>query len=228
MIPKIIHFCWFGDKKMPRMARKCLNSWKKYCPDYEIKLWNEENFDLDTNKYVREAYEAKKWAFITDYARLYIVYHYGGIYLDTDVELIKPLDSLLNYNAFFGIESTQNKCIATGLGFGAEKGYSIVKEIMEQYENISFKLNDGTYDMTPCPDRNTLVFEKYGYDHSDKCKNIDGVQILSSEYMCPKDFKTNKLNITKNTLSIHHFDGSWQPFSTKIKCFIANLIGYQK
>ena len=227
MIPKIIHFCWFGDKKMPRMARKCLNSWKKYCPDYEIKLWNEENFDLDTNKYVREAYEAKKWAFITDYARLYIVYHYGGIYLDTDVELIKPLDSLLNYNAFFGIESTQNKCIATGLGFGAEKGNSIVKEIMEQYENISFKLNDGTYDMTPCPDRNTLVFET-GYDHSDKCKNIDGVQILSSEYMCPKDFKTNKLNITKNTLSIHHFDGSWQPFFTKIKCFIANLIGYQK
>lgn len=228
MIPKVIHFCWFGDKKMPPLAKKCIKSWKKHCPDYEIKLWNEKNFNLDVNRYVREAYEAKKWAFITDYARLYIVYHYGGIYLDTDVELLKPLDSLLDHKAFFGIEATPNKCIATGLGFGAEKENPVVKEIMDQYENIPFDLGDGQYDMTPCPDRNTQVFEKHGYDHVDACKDINGVRILSSDYMCPKDFKTHKVNLTENTLSVHHYDGSWQPFSTKIKCYVAKLIGYHK
>lgn len=228
MIPKIIHYCWFGDKPMPKMAKKCLKSWKKYCPDYEIKLWNEKNFDLNCNQYIKEAFEAKKWAFITDYARLYIVYHYGGIYLDTDVELVHPLDSLLDCHAFFGIEATPNKCIATGLGFGAEKGHLMVKEILEQYDDIHFKLEDGQYDLTPCPDRNTLIFEKYGYQHQDKCQKINGVQVLASEYLCPKDFKTNQLHITDKTLSIHHYDGSWQPLLTKIKSSIAKMIGYQK
>lgn len=104
MIPKVIHYCWFGDKPIPKMAKKCLKSWGKYCPGYEIKLWNEDNFDLNCNQYVKEAYEAKKWAFVTDYARLYIVYHYGGIYLDTDVELIQPLDSLLKEQAFLELK----------------------------------------------------------------------------------------------------------------------------
>lgn len=228
MIPKTIHYCWFGEKKLPKLAEKCIKSWKKYCPDYEIKLWNESNFDLNMNQYVREAYEAKKWAFITDYARLYIVYHYGGIYLDTDVELIKTLDDLLENEAFFGIEATPNKCIATGIGFGAEKENPMVKEILDQYSDLKFKLGDGQYDMTPCPDRNTLVFKKYGYDSQDRCQVINGAQILSSEYLCPKDFKTGKLHITDQTVSIHHYDGSWQPLSTKIKCSVARLIGWQK
>lgn len=227
MIPKVIHYCWFGNKPIPKMAKKCLKSWKKYCPDYEIKLWNEDNFDLNCNQYVKEAYEAKKWAFVTDYARLYIVYHYGGIYLDTDVELIQSLDSLLNEQAF-GIEATPNKCIATGLGFGAEKGNSMVKEILDQYDGISFKLKDGEYDMTPCPDRNILAFEKYGYKYIDECQKINNALVLASEYLCPKDFKTGKLNKTEKTISIHHYDGSWQLTSTKIKTFIAQKIGYQK
>lgn len=227
MIPKIIHYCWFGNKEMPRLAKKCLKSWKKYCPDYEIKLWNESNFDLNVNQYVREAYEAKKWAFITDYARLYIVYHYGGIYLDTDVELIKSLDSLLENEAFFGIEATPNKCIATGLGFGAEKENIMVKEIMDQYSNLPFKLANGTFDETPCPDRNTLVFKKYGYTGVDECQMINGAKVLATEYMCPKNLKTGRVNLTDCTLSIHHYDGSWQPTSTKIKCYIARTIGWK-
>lgn len=228
MIPKIIHYCWFGNAKMPSAVKKCIKSWEKYCPDYEIKLWNEENFDLNINRYVKEAYENKKWAFVTDYARLWIVYNYGGIYVDTDVELVKLLDPLLENNAFFGIEATDKKCIATGLGFGAEKGSWIVKEIMDQYENIPFKIGENQYDMMPCTDRNSLVFEKYGFKYKDECMDIDGVKILSSEYMCPKDFRTKKINLTENTISIHHYDSSWQPFMTKFKSFVARMIGYKK
>lgn len=228
MIPKKIHYCWFGGKDLPSKAKKCIKSWRKYCPDYEIVLWNEDNFDVNVNRYVQEAYEMKKWAFITDYARLWIVYNQGGIYLDTDVELIKPLDSLLKYDAYFGIEATKNKCIATGLGFGAEKNAKIVKEIMDQYENINFKVGNGQYDATPCPDRNTEIFEKYGYNHKDECCMIGGAMILSSEYLCPKSFKTGKINITEKTVSIHHFDGTWQPISTRLKTEIARMIGYTK
>ena len=119
MIPKKIHYCWFGGNPLPELAIKCLESWKKYCPDYEIIEWNETNFNLDSCEYVREAYQAKKWAFVSDYARLKVVYDNGGIYLDTDVELIKSLDRLLKNKSFFGTETTG--VVATGLGFGAEK-----------------------------------------------------------------------------------------------------------
>lgn len=124
MIPKKIHYCWFGRNPLPELAVRCIESWKKYCPDYEIIEWNEDNYDINKISYVKEAYQARKWAFVTDYVRLDVVNQYGGIYLDTDVELLKSLDPLLKYKSFFGME--EGKFIATGLGFGAEKGTKIL------------------------------------------------------------------------------------------------------
>ena len=147
-IPKVIHYCWFGRNEKPNLFYKCFESWKKYCPDYEIIEWNEDNFDINMIPYVKEAYEAKKWAFVADYARLWIVYHYGGIYLDTDVELLRPLDNLLASEAFFGSED--EKSIATGLGFGARKGNNVVKCMLLDYSDQHFKNKDGTYDLTTC------------------------------------------------------------------------------
>ena len=157
MIPKVIHYCWFGGKELPKLAQKCIKSWEKNCPDYEIKRWDESNFDINLCPlYVRQAYENKKWAFVTDYVRLKIIYDNGGIYLDTDVEVRKSLDKFLEYNAFFGFENGKN--VNTGSGFGAEKHSSIVERIMEQYKDISFIMAYCSYDLTACPTLNTEVF----------------------------------------------------------------------
>ena len=132
MIPKIIHYCWFGRNPLPKTAEKCIRSWKKYCPDYEIIRWDESNFDVNCNEYCREMYEQEKWAFLTDYVRLRVVYENGGIYLDTDVEVIKPLDDLLHNSAYMGLETTDK--VATGLGFGAERNHWFIGENMKYYE----------------------------------------------------------------------------------------------
>ena len=152
-IPKIIHYCWFGRGKLPKLAEKCIESWKKYCPQYKIVCWNEDNFDINQNKYAKEAYEAGKWAFVSDYVRLKVLYDEGGIYLDTDVELIKPLDKLIEDGGFMGFDD--NGVISTGLGFACEKGNKLIEALLADYDGISFICNDGAYDLTPCPDRNT-------------------------------------------------------------------------
>lgn len=210
MIPKIIHYCWFGGNPKPQLAEKCFASWKKYCPDYEIKEWNEESYDLSKAPlYVRQAYEAKKWAFVTDYVRLHVVYEHGGIYLDTDVELVQSPNRFLNYPAFFGFEGTYS--VATGLGFGAEKKSVILKELMNDYQDIPFILDSGEMDLTPCPVRNTEVFLTKGLNlDGTRQVLVDGTLILPAEYLCPLDNATRILHKTKNTISIHHFDASWQ------------------
>lgn len=214
-IPKTIHYCWFGHNPKPKLALKCIQSWKKYCPDYQVIEWNEDNFDISSCPlYVRQAYEVKKWAFVTDYVRLKVVREHGGIYLDTDVELIKPLDALLEYSAYFGFEDGRH--IATGLGFGAEKGHPILKEIMDDYENIPFILENGEYDRLSCPKRNTSVFIRHGLIQNNQTQRLDdNTQILSAEWLCPKSFESGLTTITKNTYSIHHFDASW--FSEEAK-----------
>lgn len=209
MIPKVIHYCWFGRNKKSKLIEKCIESWKKYCPDYKIIEWNEDNYDLSkTPVYVQQAYSAKKWAFVTDYVRLDVVYCNGGVYLDTDVELIKNLDSLLVYNGFFGYE-TDNQ-INTGLGFGGVARLQILKELMGDYNNCCFVVNDGSYDLTPCPQRNADVFIKNGVkpDGTNQLIN-NNVMIFSREYFCPIDYYTNRKHITDNTLSIHWFSSSW-------------------
>ncbi len=210
MIPKTIHYCWFGRGPKSDIAQKCMNSWKKYCPDYTLIEWNEENFDVNACPlYVRQAYECRKWAFVSDYVRLKVVYDYGGIYLDLDVELIKPLDSLLANSAYFGREDSYH--VATGLGFGAEKSSIILRMLMDDYDNIPFVLEDGSIDDTPCPVRNTKVFESLGFVVGNSVQTLDGgIVIYPSNWFCPIDYYTGKKSFTKETVSIHHYSASWQ------------------
>lgn len=222
-IQKKIHYCWFGNGTMPAITQKCIKSWKKYCPDYEIICWNEKNFDINQNKYMREAYEAKKWAFVSDYARLKIIYDNGGIYLDTDVELIKSPDKLLENQAFMGFD--EKGIVATGLGFGAEQGNEIIGEFLKDYDNISFILPDGTYDMMPCPDRNTATLKRLGMDTDNTDQTFMGTKFLPKEYLCPMDYYTGKKTITKNTYSIHHYCASWTSKVTKRTTRIKRIIG---
>lgn len=211
MIPKKIHYCWFGGNPLPKLGIKCIKSWKKHCRDYEIIRWDESNFKIsECPLYVRQAYEAGKWAFVTDYVRLKVLYDFGGIYLDTDVEMLKNPDHLLEWTAFFGMQ--HKNTVATGLGFGAEKGALILQEMLEDYAEIPFVLPDGSYDLTGCPVRNTLVLERHGYLRENKQQILDGnILILPQEYLNPKEWASGAIKVTKNTISIHHYDASWFP-----------------
>lgn len=209
-IPKTIHYCWFGGQPKPKLAQKCIRSWKKYCPDYEIVEWNENNFDVTQNLYCRQAYEAKKWAFVTDYARLKILYEYGGIYFDTDVELLRKIDDLLIHSCFMGIEKSNRVVqVATGLGMGAEKGHPLVKKLLEDYQSISFYKEDGGMDMTTCTTRNAVILKKYGYEEKDCIQKIADAVIYSSEYFSPIMMENGFMYKTRNTYSIHHYSLSW-------------------
>ena len=209
MIPKTIHYCWFGRNPKPKLAQKCIKSWKKKCTDYQIIEWNEDNFDISACPlYVRQAYEAKKWAFVTDYVRLKVVYDYGGIYLDTDVELKKNLDFLLENKAYFGFE--EGKYIATGLGFGAEKEHPILKLLMSDYNSIPFVREDGSFDETSCPKRNTECFLKQGLRQDNTMQTLEnGILILPAEYLSPISYFNGERHITSNTVSVHWFASSW-------------------
>lgn len=227
-IPKVIHYCWFGRGEIPEKDLKCIESWKKYCPDYEIKCWNEDNYDVNKNLFIKQAYEKRKFAFVSDYARLDIVHSHGGIYFDVDVEVIKNIDSLLEHEGFFGLESWEEKYyINSGLGFGAEKNLSLLKDIMLVYENSSFILDDGTFNVKPCPivtnevilDKKNIVIDK------NKFYDIDGVVIYPTEYFAPKNNETGKLNITDETMTIHHYDGTWLDEKSKLYKKFSAIVG---
>lgn len=210
MIPKTIHYCWFGGNPKPKQFQKIYKSWKKYCPDYRIVEWNETNYDLSLAPlYVKQAYQERKWAFVTDYVRLWIIYNYGGIYLDTDVEVKRSFDPLLQYDGFFGFEDSG--FVATGLGFGAIKGLPLLKDLIDDYIDIPFILNDGTYDETPCPGRNFRIFSTYGIKRENQTQFINpNIVVFSTEYFCPLGYYSGELKVTKNTYSIHHYMASWQ------------------
>ena len=222
-IPKVIYYCWFGYGKLPKLAEKCIKSWKKYCPDYKIVCINEENFDVRQNRYAAEAYEAGKWAFVSDYARLKVLHDNGGIYLDTDVELIKPLDKLIAESGYMGFDD--NGVISTGLGFACEKGNELVRTLIEDYNDISFILSDGTYDITPCPDRNTKAMIKLGLDIDSKDQVFMGIRMLPEDYLCPMKYYTGRKKLTKNTHSIHHFCASWISPTAKRTLFVKRIVG---
>jgi mannosyltransferase OCH1-like enzyme len=202
MIPKVIHYCWFGGNPLPETAIKCIESWKKFCPDYEIKQWSEENYDINKIQYVKEAYQEKKYAFVTDVARLDIIYHEGGIYLDTDVEIIKSLDQLLDNSLYLGMETTGR--VNTGLGFGAEPKHKFVKDNLNLYADIPFVSN------ITCVTYTTNMLKRYGLRNRNELQQLGTILVLPTEYLCPLILETNRLKITENTYSIHHYDMSWK------------------
>ena len=207
MIPKIIHYCWFGGNPLPGLAQKCIASWKKFCPDYEIKEWNESNYDVRKIQYIAQAYDAKKYAFVSDYARFDILYEYGGVYLDTDVELIKSLDEIIKQGAFCGIERPGS--INAGLGIGSYAGNPIFREILDSYQSAKFINTDGTYNLKTVVVRVSDIFKKYGFSDKEEIQEVAGFTIYPAEYFCPKDLLSWETNLTENTYSIHHFSASW-------------------
>lgn len=206
MIPKKIHYCWFGHNELPALAQKCIASWKKYCPDYEIVQWNEDNFNLNYNGYTRYCYDNKQWAFLSDFVRLVVVAEQGGIYFDTDVELLKNPDELLQYGAFYGFENDQN--VATGLGFGAEAGHPTILAMKDEYTKVEPDEN-GSYPMIVCPKLNTMALVPFGLKLDGTRQNIAGAEILPAEYLNPYDDPTGRLNKTANTISVHWYSKSW-------------------
>ena len=208
MIPKVIHYCWFGGNPLPELAQKCIESWEKYCPDYEIKRWDETNFDINCCDYVREAYEAKMWAFVSDYARFKILYENGGVYFDTDVELIKPIDDIIEKGPFMGIEMSDKAYVAPGLGLATDVGSDLLEEILFNYHNSHFKKDiNGEYETVVT--RVTNIFLKHGNIYPDKITAIFGITIYPPEYFCPFSYYTGEMNLTENSHSIHHYMASW-------------------
>ena len=207
MIPKTIHYCWFGGTPLPPLAEKCIASWKKFLPDYEIKRWDENNYDVRKIPYIAEAYDAKKYAFVSDYARFDVLYQYGGIYFDTDVEVIKPMDDILERGAFAGVECAG--ALAAGLGIASQAASDIYREILDSYEKSSFLKADGTQDLTTVVTRVSGIFRKHGFTDKNEIQEVAGVTIYPAEYFCPKDLRTRQIRITENTHTIHHYDGSW-------------------
>lgn len=206
-IPKIIHYCWFGRKPKPELAEKCIKSWKKFCPDFEILEWNEENFDVSAApQYVRQAYESKRWAFVSDFVRLKALTEMGGIYMDTDVEVVKPLDPYLKHQAFAGFERING--VQTGL-LACEKGFPLFLDFLKHYDTASFLKEDGSPDITTNVEVLTNLCQSRGLVFNDKFQVVDGLAIYPRKFFCPVDFETEKLHRTRKTVTIHWFAGSW-------------------
>lgn len=200
-----IHYCWFGRNPKSTLIIKCMESWKKYCPNSEIIEWNEDNFDVNCCDYVREAYKSKKWAFVSDYCRFYVLYNYGGIYLDTDVELLKPIDGL-PYN-FVGFEDLCT--VNSGLIRGAQKGDPICKMMLDSYLSSKFICQNGELNLLTVCERETDILCSLGMIANNTFQVVGNTTIYPTEYFNPTDLKTGRLSVTTNTISIHHYAASW-------------------
>jgi len=223
MIPKTIHYCWFGRNPFPPLALQCIASWKKFCPDYEIIEWNENNFDIKQNTYVREAYEAKKWAFVSDYARLWVLVNHGGFYLDADCELVKPIDTFLNLEAVSGFESDSR--VSAGI-MGCRKGHPLFVEFLKRYDNRRFIKWNGSFDTTTNTKDITKACLAHGLVLNGEKQTISGFTLFPRDYFCPKHACTGEMEaFTENTHAIHHFSGSWGTPKTKIEQMLSRLFG---
>lgn len=220
MIPKTINYCWFGGKEKPESVKKCIESWKKYCPQYEIKEWNEDNFNLQCCDYVKEASIKQKWAFVSDYARFWILYNYGGIYLDTDVEIIKPLYGIISNGPFMGCEEVGK--VNPGLGMAAEPKMKIFKEILDCYSMQHFLYKDGTENEETIVTKVTNVLVKYGLKDKNIIQKVSGLIIYPVDYFSPIDYRTKEERITMNTVMIHHYAASWH---TKLDDIVISVEG---
>lgn len=217
-IPKVIHYCWFGGKPLNDLAKKCIASWEKYLPDYEIKRWDESNFNIDDCQYVKEAYEQGKWAFVSDYARAYILYNEGGVYFDTDVEVIKDIREIIQNGPYLGVERFVNNLdlegyvglgVAAGLGMAVMPKDSIIGELLEHYHNISFLDDFNNLDGNTIVIKLSKILQKYGLEERNEIQRVGDYYIYPIEYFNPLNDVTGKLNITNNTYSIHWYSGSW-------------------
>ncbi len=229
-IPRIIHYFWFGRGVKPENVKKCIESWEKLCPDFEIKEWNEDNYDIHKHPYMEKAYEEKRWAFVSDYARLDVLFQYGGIYLDTDVEILKDLSPLCCYRGFMGFEEPGK--VNDGQGFGFEPGMPVLGEMMACYDgDAAFETVDGERHYAESPKLRTRVLLEHGLVADGTRQQVDGVEIFPSDYFCPLDYDTGRLSITGNTYSIHHFDSSWHgknaALYNKIRHFLNRTFGVE-
>lgn len=225
MIPRIIHYCWFGNKKKPHLIRKCINSWKQIHPDWVVIEWNESNYDVNKIPYIKEAYEKKKWAFVVDYARFDILNEYGGIFLDTDVELLKRIpDELLQHEAFTGFESIDK--VAPGLIYASIPKQKLLADIMNIYESKNFSLDENIVSIV------TGILKSHGLRCNNTFQSIDGVAVYPSDFFCCYDFETQSFSITPETISIHHYFASWFPWYKKMyfKCikYAAIVLGKER
>lgn len=209
-IPRTIHYCWFGGRPLPPSALRCIDSWKRNFPGYEIRRWDENNFNIDAIPYTREAAASGKWAFVSDYARFLILYRHGGIYFDTDVEVIRPMDHILAAGAFMGFEKSHSGIgVASGLGIAAPAGHPFYKKILDHYSSIPYL---GAYGK-PLPGtvvaHVTHLFLEAGLVPEDRLQCIEGITVYPNEYFNPLDDATGRLRITPRTCSIHHYDKTW-------------------
>ena len=227
MIPKIIHYCWFGGKPLPKIAETCIASWKKYLPDYEIKRWDESNFDVNAIPYTREAYAACKFAFVSDYARFWILYHYGGVYFDTDVEAINNMDDIISAGNFMGVEQQNDEriTVAPGLGIGVIRENPLFGQMIEVYSRAHFLNDDGTPCLKNIVEITTEQLQKYGLRNISEIQECCGFTIYPKDYFCPIDYDTRELKITENTRTIHHYAESWVPRATRFKNALSRLFG---
>ncbi|MCF0201906.1 MAG: glycosyl transferase [Bacteroidaceae bacterium] len=238
MIPKTIHYCWFGGNSLPKSARKCIASWRKFLPDYEIKEWNEGNFDVNICSYTSEAYRLKKYAFVSDYARFWILYNYGGIYFDTDVEVVAGIDDIVERGAFMGIErksfdgvvriSTAEHLydVAVGLGFAMPAGHWFGKQMLEYYGTHRLLNDIGNVAENVVQIVSRLLTNKgCAQELEDGIISVDDILIYPSEYFCPKDYKTNEMFMTKNTRTIHHYSASWFPWYSRLAMKVCHMLG---
>ncbi len=225
MIPKKIHFCWFGGKELPSDVKKCIRSWRKHCPEYEIIQWDETNFDVYSHPFLKAAYENKAWAFVSDYARLKIIYDEGGIYLDTDVELLKKIDVLLDNTFYMGVQQSAHLC-TTGLGFGAVQHNETVLKMLDVYDELEFDENQK--DRMACPYYNNKVIQDMGYTYTNEIWKNDKVTIYPCKYFDP--IATGKCEnlMCEDTISIHHYSASWTSSINRIKRKLFVLLGEER
>lgn len=232
MIPKIIHYCWFGRNPLPELAQKCIASWKKYLPDYEIKEWNEDNFDVNIIPYTAEAYAQKKYAFVSDYARFWILHKYGGIYFDTDVEVIRPIDDIIARGNFMGFETDPNPAkgdasegsVAPGLGLGVNPGLGIIGKMMHYYDGQHFEFVPGGIGQLTIVHIATEVMEKAGLKQEEGIQKVDDVWVYPAEYFCPINLTTGRIHVQPNTRTIHHYAGTWQDKHFSFKEWLKKLL----
>ncbi len=227
MIPKIIHYCWFGGNPLPKSALKCIDSWKRFFPDYEIKEWNESNYDVRKIPYIAEAYDAKKFAFVSDYARFDILYQFGGVYFDTDVEVIKSFDDILEHGPFMGCEidgGEKEIKVAPGLGIASNHGLDIYKDILDFYAIQHFLNADGTINTETVVKKTTKVLLEHGLKNIKGIQKVGDVTVYPKEYFNPLNNNTGEMVKTVNTHSIHWYSMSWVDSSSRARSKITRIM----